>query len=76
MLHMLAKDVYVAMKREAEDRDGDGVKESHVKNLLLSRILERGDQIACIRVSFCVFSPGSCGFPLSVPVHVLCQVGP
>ena len=38
MLHMLANDGYVAVKREAEE-GRDGVKESHVRNLLHSRIL-------------------------------------
>ena len=44
MLEMLAKDGYVAMKWEAED------KESHVKNLLHSRILEkqRGSVTLCL----------------------------
>jgi len=39
MLHMLAKDGYAALKREAED--GDGVIEHYVRNLLYSRILEK-----------------------------------
>jgi len=41
---MLAKDVYVALKREAEDGDGVIVIECRVKNLPHSRILEEEDE--------------------------------
>ena len=42
MLHMLAKDGYVALKWEAEDICW-GVMERDVKNLLYSRILEEAE---------------------------------
>ena len=41
MLDKLAQDGYVAMKSEQLKTDEDGVKESHVKNLLHSREITR-----------------------------------